>query len=91
MWWPDGSLLQWWGRSTVELLPLCLLELLQLELWAIAPVMLLLRLAQLTPRWGIHHALLGRSTVRTTTASKSRYHLLSLFFIGLTMAFIILS
>jgi hypothetical protein len=34
-------------------------------------------------RWGIHHALLGRSTTGTTTASGSRHHLLSLFLIGL--------
>jgi hypothetical protein len=31
LWWPDGSLLQWWGRGMVELL-LLLLELLWLEL-----------------------------------------------------------
>jgi hypothetical protein len=27
LWWPDGSLLQRWGRNAVELLLLCLLEL----------------------------------------------------------------
>jgi hypothetical protein len=27
LWWPDGSLLQRWGRSMIELLLLCLLEL----------------------------------------------------------------
>jgi hypothetical protein len=40
LWWTDYNLLQ--GRSMVELL--------LLELWAIAPVLLLLRSAQLTPR-----------------------------------------
>jgi hypothetical protein len=45
LWWHDGSLLQRWGRSTVELLLLCLLKLSQLELWMIAPVLLWLRLA----------------------------------------------
>jgi hypothetical protein len=48
LWWSDGSLLQWWGRSTVELLLLCLLELPWLELWAIAPVLLWLWSVQLT-------------------------------------------
>jgi hypothetical protein len=43
MLWLDGSLLQQWGRSTVELLLLCLLELPQLELWVIAPVLLWLQ------------------------------------------------
>jgi hypothetical protein len=84
LWCPNGSLLQWWCRSTVELLLLCLLELPRLELWVIAPVLLWLRLAQLISRWGIHHALLGRSTARTTTVSGSRHHLLSLFLIGLS-------
>jgi hypothetical protein len=43
-----GSLLWWWGRSTVEmlllllLLRLLLLELPRLELWVIAPILLLL-------------------------------------------------
>jgi hypothetical protein len=83
--WPNGSLLQWWGRSTVELLlMLLLLELPLLELWAIAPVLLLLQLAQLAPKWGVHHAVLRRSTARTTTASGSRHHFLSLFLIGLS-------
>jgi hypothetical protein len=64
------------GRSTVELLLLLLLRLLllklpRLELWVIAPILLLLWPTQMTPRWGIHHAVLGRSTARTTTASGS--------------------
>jgi hypothetical protein len=62
--WPDCSLLRRWGRSMIELL---LLKLPWLELWVTAPVLLLLRLMQRTPRWGIHHAVLGRSTARTTT------------------------
>jgi hypothetical protein len=45
LWWPDGSLLQLWGRSTVELLLSCLLELSWLELWMIVIVLLLLRSA----------------------------------------------
>jgi hypothetical protein len=49
LWWPDGSLLRWWSRGTIELLlllllllRLLLLELPWLELWAIAPILLLL-------------------------------------------------
>jgi hypothetical protein len=66
-----------WSRSTVELQLLLLLllllrlmhlELPLLELLAIAPILLLLWSMQLTPRWGIHHAILGRSIARTTTA-----------------------
>jgi hypothetical protein len=83
LWWPDGSQVQQWARSAVELLLLCLLELPRLELWTIAPVLLWLQLAQLTPMWGIHHAVFGRSTGRTTTTSGSRHHLHSLFLIGL--------
>jgi hypothetical protein len=56
LWRPDRNLLQWWGRSTVELLllPLLLwlwsLKLPWLELRAIAPILLLLWSMQLTPR-----------------------------------------
>jgi hypothetical protein len=66
-----------WSRSTVELQLLLLLllllrlmhlELPLLELLAIAPILLLLWSMQLTPRWGLHHAILGRSIARTTTA-----------------------
>jgi hypothetical protein len=67
----------------VELLPL-LLELPRLELWAMAPILLLLWSTQLTPRCGIHHAILERSTTRTTTASGSMHHLLPLFLISLS-------
>jgi hypothetical protein len=51
LWWPNGSLLWQWSRGTVELLllQLWLLELPWLELWAIAPIMLLLWSTQLTP------------------------------------------
>jgi hypothetical protein len=47
LWWPDGSLLRWWSRGMVELLLLLLLQLLLLELpwlelWAMAPILLLL-------------------------------------------------
>jgi hypothetical protein len=89
LWWPDGSLLWRWSRGMVELLLLLLLRLLlldlpRLELSAIAPILLLLWSTQLTPRWGIHHAVFGRSTARTTTASGSRHHLLSRFLIGLS-------
>jgi hypothetical protein len=48
------------------------------------PSSALLRSAQLAPRWGIHHAVLQRSTARTITASGSRHYLLSLFLIGLS-------
>jgi hypothetical protein len=57
LWWPDGSLLWRWSRGTVELL-LLLLELPRLELWAMAPILLLMWSTQLTSRWGIHHAVL---------------------------------
>jgi hypothetical protein len=80
LWWPNGNLLRWWSRGTVELL----LELSRLELWAMAPILLLMWSTQLTPRWGIHHAILWRSTARTTTARGSRYHLLPLFLNGLS-------
>jgi hypothetical protein len=63
---------------------LLLLELPRLELWAIAPVLLLLRSAMLTPRWGIHHAVFGRSTTRNPTTSGSRHHPHPLLFIGLS-------
>jgi hypothetical protein len=88
LWQPDSNLLQWWGRSTVELLllPLLLwlwsLKLPQLELRAIAPILLLLWLTQLTSRWGIHHAVLWRSTARTTTSRRFGHHLLPPFFIS---------
>ncbi len=55
------------------LLRLLLLELPQLELWVIAPIFLLLWSTQLTPRWGIHHAVLWRSTARPTTSRGSRH------------------
>jgi hypothetical protein len=89
LWWPDGNLLRRWSRGTVELLLLLLLQLLllelsRLELWAMAPILLLLWSTQLTPRWGIHHAVLWRSTARTTATSGSRHHPLSLFLIGLS-------
>jgi hypothetical protein len=86
LWWPDGSLLWRWCRGTAELLLLRLLlqELQRLELWAIDPIMLLLWSTQLTPRWGIHFAVLWRSTARITAASGSRHHSLPLFLIGLS-------
>jgi hypothetical protein len=61
------------------------------ELWAIAPILLLLWSTQLTPKWGIDHAVLGRSTARTTNASGSRHHLFPLLLINLATTFIILS
>jgi hypothetical protein len=67
----------------VELLLLLLLRLLLLELWVLAPILLLLWSTQLTPRWGIHHVVLWRSTARTTAASGFRHHPLPLFLIGL--------
>jgi hypothetical protein len=89
LWWPDGSLLRRWSRGMVELLLLPLLQLLllelpRLELCVMAPILLLLWSTQLTPKWGIHHAVLGRSTAGTTTASGSRHHSLPLFLIGLS-------
>jgi hypothetical protein len=86
LWWPDGSLLQWWSGGMIELLllRLLLLELPLFELWGITPILLLLGSMQLTPRWGIHHRVLGRSTARATTASRSRHHPLSPFLISLS-------
>jgi hypothetical protein len=89
LWWSNGSLLQRWSRGTIELLLLLLLwllllELPWLELWATAPILLLLWSTQLTPMWGIHHVILERSTARTTTASGSRHHPLPPFLIGLS-------
>jgi hypothetical protein len=85
LWWPDGSLLWWWGRGMVELLLLLLLQLLlRMELWAMGPIPLLLWSTQLTPGWGIHHAVLWRSTARTTAISGSRHHPFPPFLIGLT-------
>jgi hypothetical protein len=93
LWWHVGSLLRQWSRGTVALLllRLLLLELPRLELWVMAPILLLLWLTQLTPRWGIHHAVLWRSIARTTTASGSRHHPLPLFSSASGMPFIILS
>jgi hypothetical protein len=55
LWWPDGSLMWRWSRGMIELLLLLLLwllplELSRMELWAMAPILLLLWLTQLTPR-----------------------------------------
>jgi hypothetical protein len=55
-----------------------------LELRAIAQVLLLLQSTQLTPRWGIHHVVLGRITARTTTGIECRHHSFSLLLIGLS-------
>jgi hypothetical protein len=87
LWWPNGSLLRWWSRSTVELL-LLLLSLLRLELsllvlWVISIILLLLWPTQLTPRWGIHHVVLRRITTRTTASKGSRHNLLPLLHISL--------
>jgi hypothetical protein len=89
LWRHNGSLLWWWSRSMVELLLLLLLwllllELPWLELWVLAPILLLLWSTQLTPRWGIHHTVLGRSTARTTTATGSRHHLFPLLLTNLS-------
>jgi hypothetical protein len=69
------------------LLLLLLLELPLLVLWVIASILLLLRSMQLTPRWGIHHAVLRRSTARTTTGRGSRNHSLPLLLIDLSNGF----
>jgi hypothetical protein len=85
--WPDGCLLQRWSRSMTELLLLVLLLWLELSLpvlWVVALILLLLRMAQLTPRWGIHHAVLRKSTARTTTGRGSRNHPFSLILLGLS-------
>jgi hypothetical protein len=88
LWWPDGGLLQRQSRSTVELLLLLLLRLLlelpRFQMWAIALILLLLWSVQLNPKWGIHHVVLGRSTARSTTASRYRHHLFPLLLINLS-------
>jgi hypothetical protein len=85
LWWPDCRLLRQWSRSTVKLLLLLLLlELPLLVLWVIDPILLLLWSAQLSPRWDIHHAVLGRRTARTTTDRGSRHHSLPLLPISLS-------
>jgi hypothetical protein len=89
LWWPNGSLMRRWSRGTVDLLLLLLLRLLllqlpRLELWAMAPILLLMWSMLLTPRWGIHHAVLSSSTAITTAASGSRLHPLPLFLISLS-------
>jgi hypothetical protein len=84
--WPNCSLLWRWGRSMIELLLLLWLLLLKLpwlELWVIAPVLLLLGSMQWTSRWGIHHAVLGRSTARTTTGRGCMHHSFPLLLISL--------
>jgi hypothetical protein len=48
LWWPDRSLMRRWSRGTVELL-LLMLELPQMELLAMAPILLLMWSTQLTP------------------------------------------
>jgi hypothetical protein len=68
LWWLDCMLLRRWSGSTVELL----------LPW------LLLRLMQLSRGWSIHHAILGRSTTRTTTTRGSRHVPLSLLLLGLS-------
>jgi hypothetical protein len=55
LWWTDGSLMRRWSRGTIELLLLLLLRLLllelpQIELWVMAPILLLMWSTQLTPR-----------------------------------------
>jgi hypothetical protein len=85
--WPDCSLLQRWSRSTVELLLLLLLlqlELPLLVLRVIAQILQLLRSAQLSRRWGIHHVVLGRSTTKPTTSRGSRHHPLPFLLFGLS-------
>jgi hypothetical protein len=66
----------------VELL-LRQLELSLFVLWMITPILLLLRSAQLTLRWGIHHAILKRSTTRTTTIRGSMHYPLPLLLVSL--------
>jgi hypothetical protein len=66
------------------MLPLLLWLLLLLVLQATVPILLLLRSAQLTSRWGIHHAVLRRSTARTTTGRRSRHHLFPLLLVSLS-------
>jgi hypothetical protein len=89
LWWPGCSLLRRWSRSTVELLLLLWLLLLQLELplfvlWAVVLILLLLGSTQLSRRWGIQHAVLGRSTARPTSAGGSWHCPLSLLFLSLS-------
>jgi hypothetical protein len=67
----------------VVLLLLLWLVLSLLVLWAIAPI-LLLRLTYLSCGWGIHHAVLWRSTTIPTTNRGSRHDPLPLLLFGLS-------
>jgi hypothetical protein len=93
LWWLDCSLLQQWSRSTVELLLLLLLWLLLLEsplleLRTIAPILLLLWLAQLTPVGVYSMRYLGGALLETPLANDPSI-ILSIFFSSASaMAFI---
>jgi hypothetical protein len=73
------------------LLRLLLLELSRLELWAIALVLLLLRLAQLTPKWGIHLRYLGGALLELPLPADPGIILFLFFSSASVTAFIILS
>jgi hypothetical protein len=93
LWWPDCSLLLQWSRGTIELLllRLLLLELSQLELWTIAPILLLLWSTQLTPRWGIHMRYLGGAPLELPLPADPGIFLFLFFSSASATAFIFLS
>jgi hypothetical protein len=97
LWWPDCNLLWRWGRSMVELLllllllRLLLLELPQLELWAIAPILLLLWSMQLTPGGVYTMQYLGGAPLELPLPVDPSIILFLFFSSALATAFIILS
>jgi hypothetical protein len=97
LWWPDCILLWRWGRSAVELLllllllRLLLLKLPRLELWVIAPILLLLWSTQLTPGGIYTMRYLGGAPLELPLAVDPGIILFLFFSSASAMAFIILS
>jgi hypothetical protein len=91
LWWPNGSLLWWWSRGTVELLllRLLLLELMRLELSAIAPILLLLWSMQLTPGGVYTMRYLGGASLELLLLADPGIILFIFFSMASAMAFII--
>jgi hypothetical protein len=86
--WPDCNLLWRWGGSMVELL---LLLLLLLVLRAIAPILLLLRSAQLTPGGVYTMRYLGGASLEPPLAEDPGIILFLFFSSTSATAFIVLS
>jgi hypothetical protein len=91
--WPDGSLLQQWGRSTVKplLLRLLLPELPRFKLWSTALVLLLLWSVQLTPGGVYTIQYLGGATLELPLPAHAGIIFFLFFSSASATAFIILS